>query len=252
MKTMIKNFALIACLIAGWVPIAVSGATTSGARRASIGNTTATAGGTVTALVQMAAQGDENALSFSVTFDPVKLNYISTSLGSGGTGASLVVNTNLAPSGKVGVVISMPVNQSLPAGNIELLKLNFRAGSVAGSATVAFGNSPAPESVSDALGHDLSVAVEREGPARGEWTKPHLEDIETATERVLTQALAHQHGQPVVGFSQIRGSRRQEDRRSWQKADHGSPSSTVSSRLKLSVSNPGAIFRERPPDKPKT
>ena len=98
---------------------------TTGTRRASLVNTTATPGGTVTAVVQMFAQGDENALSFSVSFDPARLNLISTSLGTDGTGASLVVNTN-------------------------------RAGSVAGSATVAFGNTPAPESVSDALGNDLA------------------------------------------------------------------------------------------------
>ncbi|HNO84087.1 MAG TPA: hypothetical protein PKM54_05615, partial [Anaerolineales bacterium] len=44
--------------------------------------------------VQLAAQGDENAVGFSLSFDTALLVYAGASLGSGASGAMLNVNTN--------------------------------------------------------------------------------------------------------------------------------------------------------------
>ena len=127
----------------------------AGARRVSVANSSIAQGATGTAAIQMASQGNENALSFSLTFDPSKVTFSSASLGSSTPTASLVVNTNLVQNGKIGVVISLPVNQNLPAGNLELLKLTFASGDALGNTAIAFANSPAPQSASDILGNDL-------------------------------------------------------------------------------------------------
>lgn len=121
-------------------------------------NIQASPGGNVTVTIQIAAQGTENALSFSLAYDASKLTFTGATLGSGAPGASLVTNPTLptqAASGRIGVVISLPVNQNLQAGSFELLKLTFTAGAAAGDVTLGFGNSPAPKSVSDTLGNDL-------------------------------------------------------------------------------------------------
>ena len=97
--------------------------------------------------------GNENALSFSLSFDPTKLTLLSAT--SSVPFASVVLNTNLVASGRIGVVLSLPVNQSLAGGIIELLKVTFQAGLSIGSTAIGFANSPAPQSASDSSAEDL-------------------------------------------------------------------------------------------------
>lgn len=126
-------------------------------RRIYLGNPTVAPGGPVTVDLGVSARGDENALSFSVAFDPGKLTFGTAALGAEAAAGSLVVNASQSGSGKLGFVISWPANQSMPAGTVDLLKLNFVAGSVPGIVPVIFGNDPAPKSVSDILGNELDA-----------------------------------------------------------------------------------------------
>ncbi|MCI0534973.1 MAG: cohesin domain-containing protein, partial [Verrucomicrobiales bacterium] len=140
--------------------------------RLSLGSIAAAPGSVAVVGVQVSALGDENALSFSIQFDPAKVTFESGALGTGGAAGSLVVNPDKSVQGKVGFVISLPVNQSLAPGNLELLKLNFTiAGTASGTIPIIFGNDPAPISASDALGNDLpvesvngAIVVETGGP----------------------------------------------------------------------------------------
>jgi hypothetical protein len=61
--------------------------------------------------------------------------------------------------------------------------------------------------------------------------------------------LAHQHGEPIVGFAQVGRRRGQEDVRRGQEADHGQTSSTSSNRRNESGSNRSGILSDRPPTK---
>lgn len=142
-----------------------------GNRLIRIVNTSVTSGGTVIVPIQIAAKGNENALSFSLAFDPSKLAFTSMALGADAQNAVLVVNTNAAENGRIGVVVSLPVNQNLSAGALEILRVSFSAKDAMGIAPVSFTNSPAPESASDALGNDLeyqfvdgSVAIQSKQP----------------------------------------------------------------------------------------
>ena len=60
-------------------------------------------------------------------------------------------------AGRVGILLSLPVNQNLLSSDVELVRLTFSASNVPGSVTVRFSYTPAPESASDSLGNDLAA-----------------------------------------------------------------------------------------------
>ncbi len=58
--------------------------------------------------VNLVAQGNENALGFSVTFDPALVRFAKANLGiSAPSGTALVANTNQAASGTVGFLVGL-------------------------------------------------------------------------------------------------------------------------------------------------
>ncbi len=56
-----------------------------------------------TVAVQLVAQGGENSLGFSLSFDPATVRFLNATLGSGASGAVLYENTNQVPSGICGL-----------------------------------------------------------------------------------------------------------------------------------------------------
>jgi len=108
--------------------------------------------------VNLTAVGDENALGFSLTFDPAASSFAGASLGSGAAGATLNVNTNQTGSGKVGLVLALPTGTAFGAGTRELVKVSLRAsGSASGNYAVSFTNQPVPGEISDAAAHPLTA-----------------------------------------------------------------------------------------------
>lgn len=130
--------------------------TATGNRTIQVGTVSGQPRATLVAPVVLNGTGEENALSFSLSFDATKMRFTGAALGSGASIASLVVNTNQAAAGKVGVVLLLPVNRNFPAGAVELARLTWVAGSSVASVPLAFANTPVVKSVSDALGNDLS------------------------------------------------------------------------------------------------
>ncbi|MCX6922096.1 MAG: immunoglobulin domain-containing protein [Verrucomicrobia bacterium] len=107
-------------------------------------------GMTGTVPVQLQAQGNENAVGFSLSFDPAVLSYVSTSLGSASSGATVFVNASQAATGRLGVVLALGTGTSFAAGTREVVKVNFRAAGLdQGKYTVAVANQPVPCEVSD-------------------------------------------------------------------------------------------------------
>jgi hypothetical protein len=101
--------------------------------------------------VTLAAQGTENALGFSLTFDPTLLTYVGTSPGADATGATLLVNSSQAASGHVGYALALGTGNTFASGNRELIRASFRASSSGtGIVSAAFGDQPVPRSISDA------------------------------------------------------------------------------------------------------
>jgi hypothetical protein len=101
--------------------------------------------------VRLEALGDENALGFSLSFDPTVLNYTSASLGVSAAGAVFYVNTNQLSLGRLGFALSLPTGGHFAAGTQEVVTVNFRAAAgAAGDYPVALTQTPVPREISDA------------------------------------------------------------------------------------------------------
>ena len=121
-----------------------------------LSNTTIAAGETRTVPVTLEGQGNENATSFSVIFDPATLAFVSASTGSGSAGSLLNLNTSEASQGRLGVALAAQPSKTFAAGMSEILQLRFTA-VVSAPATVAlsFGNAQVPLEVSDVTANPL-------------------------------------------------------------------------------------------------
>jgi hypothetical protein len=113
-----------------------------------------------TVVIELDAQGNENALGFSLGFDPAQLQFISAALGNGATGATLNTNTAQAANGRLELAIALPAGQSLAAGLRQIVVLTFAAvanGNGVNSA-VSFSDSPITREVSDPAANTLPTA----------------------------------------------------------------------------------------------
>jgi hypothetical protein len=107
--------------------------------------------------VNLAAQGTESALSFSVTFDPTMVRFVNASLGSGASGADLVQNTTKAGSGNVGFLVGLVPPATFTKGLQQLVQLHFTSVAFSNNATLAFGITPVPQGLADANANMLSA-----------------------------------------------------------------------------------------------
>jgi hypothetical protein len=115
-----------------------------------IANVTGSASAPITVPVLLQANGNENAVSFSVNFDPTVLAYANVGIGSGATRGSLFINTNLVASGKLGVILALPSGSVFSAGTQEVVSVAFNITTTqAGSSAVTLGNQPTLSQLSD-------------------------------------------------------------------------------------------------------
>jgi hypothetical protein len=119
-----------------------------------------TAGGTHSFAFDLDARGVENAVSFSLGFDPRQWRFVSASAGADASEASVIVNEDEATAGRLGVVIALPAGQALAPGARRIVTVNFdrlfddrnqrlRAG------LIEFNNSPATCEVADVEANPL-------------------------------------------------------------------------------------------------
>jgi uncharacterized protein (TIGR03437 family) len=106
--------------------------------------TAAQRGGEVTVGVELDAQGSENAVGFSLGYNPAELGYVGVALGAdAGTGV-VNVNETQASSGRIGLALALPFGQSFPAGTKKILTLRFSipSGGTLDSIPIAVGDAP--------------------------------------------------------------------------------------------------------------
>ncbi|MBS1791411.1 MAG: NF038122 family metalloprotease [Acidobacteria bacterium] len=132
----------------------------AGNRVIRIGQAGGSPGGAVSVPVELASQGDENALGFSLTFDPSVLSNPQANLGSDAAGATLNANTNQVGSGRLGIALSLPTGQKFNAGTRQIVIVNFTiAGGASGSSTpVGFGDQPIAREISDVSARSLQAS----------------------------------------------------------------------------------------------
>ena len=113
---------------------------------------------TATISVTLAAQSNENAVAFSLSFDPSLVTLISAAPGTGASGATVFINTSQAALGRVGVALALGTLGTFAPGDRELARLTFRASASAnGSFTPAFTDQPVPREISDFTASPLPV-----------------------------------------------------------------------------------------------
>ncbi len=120
-------------------------------------NTSGTAGQMVTVPIVLVANGNENAIGFSLGFSPNLLTVAGVSVGTGANGAALQVNTNQA--GTVGIALALPTGTTLAPGTQEVAEVTFVAAvsNTTFSATLSFGDTPTRRELSDAAAHLLAA-----------------------------------------------------------------------------------------------
>ena len=127
-------------------------------RTLQVSSATAVQGVAITLTVSMQSLGNENAVSFSLAFDPTAFKYSSISLGSAATGALLDVNTNQLATGKVGLALSLPIGNSFAAGLCEIAKINLVPAAIAsGNYSATIEDQPVPRGISDPSANELSA-----------------------------------------------------------------------------------------------
>jgi hypothetical protein len=114
--------------------------------------------------VSLSTQGDENALGFSLVFDPGVVSWGAARLGADAAGGSLLVNTNQAAQGRVGLVLALGIGTVLAPGNREALKVELKArvgGS--GQSVLTFGDEPVVREVCGVVAEGLPVSFGSSG-----------------------------------------------------------------------------------------
>jgi hypothetical protein len=124
-----------------------------------VASLSAAAGAPVALPIVLTANGNENALGFSLNFDSTRLTYTGVSLGSGAAGAALLVNTNQVDTGKLGIAVALATDTTFPAGANEVVLVGFTTAVLteATSTTLGFGDVPINRQVSDAPGNPLAA-----------------------------------------------------------------------------------------------
>jgi hypothetical protein len=121
--------------------------------------TTAMAGVPVTVPVEIIANGNENALQFSLNFDTALLTYSGVDIGPNFADATLFVNTSQTPSGKLGIILALPTDATMIPGTQPVVVVNFNTaiGNSAVSSTISFGDAPTVRQLVDVQARTLSA-----------------------------------------------------------------------------------------------
>jgi hypothetical protein len=139
-------------------PVAVVASAGSASRLIRVADGNVFANQTLILPVTLQAEGNENALGFTLRFDPSKLSFVGASKGQAAGAATLFLNSNLERSGQLGVLMALPSGTAFPAGVSELMLLTFKVNlDAAGNGAVEFANQPVATAVADSDANQLSA-----------------------------------------------------------------------------------------------
>jgi len=144
-------------------------------------NATILPGQNGTVSINLAAQGNENCVGFSLNYDPTVLTYVSAVLGSDVPGSALpVVNDLQAANGHIGLGLALQPGEVLAAGTHEIFKVTFAAAANAAATvpsitrSLQFGDTPIAREVVDKQANDLTAQF-----IDGTITIPHINTAPT-------------------------------------------------------------------------
>jgi uncharacterized protein (TIGR03437 family) len=108
--------------------------------------------------IALDAQGNENAVGFSLIFDPTAWQFVSATAGGDAAEAMINVNADRSAHGRIGIALSLSAGQTLIVGARELVRLRFVPISRGASAiAVAFDDHPVAREAADANANQLQL-----------------------------------------------------------------------------------------------
>lgn len=161
-KGFLKLAAPLSALLAiafAWQSYSMGSAAAAQAREVRVVSTSGVSGQTVNFSVELVAQGNENALGFSLNFDPAVFSNPIATIGSGASGASVNINTLQAGNGRLGIALAMSTGQTFAAGTRQLVvvTLTIAGNAPAGTSPITFGDAPIAREVSDVNANVLTT-----------------------------------------------------------------------------------------------
>jgi hypothetical protein len=138
----------------------ITATVTEGNRAVRVGQASGSPGGQVSVPIELVAQGDENALGLSLTFDPAVLGNPQAALGRDAAGATLNTNTSQLGQGRLGIALAAPTGQKFNAGARQIVVVNFTIASnvAANSTPIGFGDQPIAREISDTNANTLPAS----------------------------------------------------------------------------------------------
>ena len=107
------------------------------------------AAGATEVSVSLDSDGSENAIGFSLNFDPTKLYLLGAKAGTNATAATVIINSKHLADGRIGVALALGTSSAFPVGNLELVQLRFlRLSPGTDSPTLDFSDSPVVREIS--------------------------------------------------------------------------------------------------------
>lgn len=138
---------------------AVTPVAADSSRLLSIESNVGLSGSLVEVGVSFMAQGDENAIGFSVSFDPSKLSFSDAEQGRDTVGGQWIVNQNNKSVGRIGLALALNPGQTFTPGSRQLAKLRFiPATGVRQDASLTFGDAPVTREVTDSAAKSLPAS----------------------------------------------------------------------------------------------
>ncbi|MGH9940173.1 MAG: S8 family serine peptidase, partial [Blastocatellia bacterium] len=122
-------------------------------------NANFTPGQANTLSIELGAQGGENALGFSLNYDPAVLSFVAADVGGAAPGATLLTNTSQTANGRAGIALALPAGQGFAAGarRIVNVRFNVAAGALAAMTQVSFGDQPILREIADVNTNELTA-----------------------------------------------------------------------------------------------
>jgi hypothetical protein len=150
------------------------------ARQLQFGFNELEAGRTNSVRVELQSQGDENALGFSVQFNPQLMSFNGGRAGADALNATVYFNTNEVAQGRVGIALALPAGESFVSGVRRLVELDFASQSQAAGATAVFSfvDLPIAKEIVDALANTLTTSFQNgSAPIRAPNQPPSISPI---------------------------------------------------------------------------
>lgn len=147
---------LFFCLL---IAAALTASAETVSRTLSVQQSVAARGQNKTIIIEMEAVGNENAVGFSLNFDPKQLRYVMSATGNGVFNAALNINTNSLASGRLGLAMALPGGQKIAAGKQQVAVVTFTvlAADNVTNTTLSFGDQPIPREVVDVTANAVAA-----------------------------------------------------------------------------------------------